>query len=77
MKAEEMFKQLGFVKNNSSCYNEIHILYEKTTQFDILEIEFKDGCFIYTSCQRSPMKTNGKILKAINQQMKELGWLYD
>ena len=77
MTAEEMFFELGFIKNKSSCYNEEHILYEKPTQFDILTIEFKNGYFVYTSCQQAPMKTDSKVLKAITQQMRELGWLDD
>lgn len=75
MNAKEMFEELGFIKNKSSCYNEEYILYEKPTQFDILTIEFKNGYFVYTSCQNAPMKTDRKVLKAINQQMKELHWI--
>lgn len=75
MKAEEMFCKLGFIKNKSSCYSKEHILYEKPTKFDTLTIEFKNGYFVYTSCQQAPMKTDSKALKAITQQMKELGWI--
>lgn len=80
MKAEEMFKELGFAKNESTCYNKTHILYEKPFKneygnCDIEFIHFKNGYFIYTSTFRTPLKTYGKVLKAIYKQMEELGWL--
>lgn len=76
MTAEEMFKELGFIKNTSICYSDEHILYEKPVNngTDIFTIEFKDGYFVYTNTFRFPIKTNMEVLKAINKQVEELGW---
>lgn len=75
--AKEMFEELGFIKNESICYNEQHILYEKELNdvCDILTIEFVDGYYVYTSSWRVPMKTYKAIHLAIHKQMSELGWL--
>lgn len=77
--AEEMFRDLGFRKCLSVCYNNEHILYEKPVMngSDVEIIEFKDGYFAYTTLLRAPMKTYGKVLKAIYKQMEELEWLYE
>lgn len=77
MTAQEMFERLGFTKNKSSCYNDTHILYEKVIAggTDIEMVKFKDGCFVYTSSSRFALKTDGKILNAIYNQMEELGWI--
>lgn len=77
MTAQEMFEKLGFTKNTSDCYNEKHILYERYDKKskDILSVEFIENYFVYTTTFRLPMKTYGNLLKAINKQMKELGWL--
>lgn len=79
MTAQEMFEQLGFIKNKSKCYGDNHILYEKPVMngTDIFTVEFKDGYVVYTdSCMRC-IKIYPDILKAIIQQCKELGWLDD
>lgn len=77
-RAEVMFEKLGFTKNTSTCYTDTHILYERydDTSKDIFTVEFTDGYFVYTSTFRLPLKTYGSLLKAITQQMIELGW-YD
>ena len=77
MTAKEMFEVLGFRKNESICYTDQHILYEKVVMngTDILTIEFKDGHYVFTSCFRCPMKTYKGVHKAIHQQLKDLGWL--
>lgn len=80
MKAEEMFECIGFVKNKSTCYNESTILYERPINndyggCDIEYIRFANRYFIYTSTFHTPLKTYGKVLKAIYKQMEELGWL--
>lgn len=74
--AEQMFTDLGFTKNTSTCYSETHILYERydDTSKDIFTVEFVDGYFVYTSTFRLPLKTYGNLLGAIIQQMNELGW---
>ena len=75
--AEEMFRNLGFRKCMSVCYTDQFVRYEKPimNESDIEIIEFKDGYFAYTTLLRAPMKTYGKVLKAIYKQMEELGWL--
>ena len=84
MTAFEMFKELGFRKNTSICYGKEHIVYEKAignedddSGFDIFTVEFKDKKFTYRNTWNSAIKTDVVMLKAINQQCKELGWLDD
>lgn len=76
MKAQEMFEKLGFRKNKSICYDEQHILYEKTVmnETDILSVYFENGQVTYTNCCMRCIKMDKEIIKAIHQQMKELGW---
>ena len=82
MTAVEMFKELGFRKNTSICYGVDHIAYEKAIGsedddcgFDIFTVEFKEGIFTYHNAWNSAIKTDKAMLKAINQQCEELGWL--
>jgi hypothetical protein len=80
MKAEEMFEELGFVKNKSIYYNETNILYEKPIKnesgdCDIESVRFVNGYFIYTSAFKTPMRPYGEMTEAIYKQMQELGWL--
>jgi hypothetical protein len=82
MTAQEMFKELGFRKNTSICYGVDHIVYEKAIGsedddcgFDIFTVEFKEGIFTYHNAWNSAIKTDKAMLKAINQQCEELGWL--
>lgn len=77
MKAEEMFESLGFRKNKSACYNNGHILYEKPVMngTDIFTVEFKDGYVVYTDLCMRCIKMSVELLKAINKQCEELGWI--
>ena len=82
MTAQEMFEELGFRKNTSICYGKDHIVYEKAIGneeddcgFDIFTVEFKDKIFTYHNTSNSAIKTNVAILRAINKQFEELGWL--
>lgn len=77
--AKELFEELGFHKSKSVCYDESHIMYQKSLKeyCDIETVEFKDGYFVYTTTYKSPMKTYGKLIMAIYRQMEELGWLED
>ena len=84
MTAVEMFKELGFRKNTSICYGMDHIVYEKAIGsedddcgFDIFTVEFKEGIFTYHNAWNSAIKTDKAMLKAINKQFEELGWLDD
>ena len=74
--ARELFNELGFHKSKSDCYDERHIMYQKSLKeyCDIATVEFKDGYFVYTTAHNAPMKTYGQLLKAIYKQMEELGW---
>ena len=82
MEAKEMFKKLGFKKNTSICYDKNHIVYEKSIGsedddcgFDIFTVEFKEGIFTYHNTWNSAIKTDKTMLRAINKQFDELGWL--
>lgn len=77
MKAEQLFKELGFRKNQSVCYDDINIKYEKESSngCDILTVHFYNGTFVYTENMNRALMTDGKMLKAIYRQMMELGWL--
>ena len=81
MEAKEMFKKLGFIKNTSSYYGKDHIVYEKgigvddDCGFDIFTVEFKDKVFTYHNTWNSAIKTDATMLRAVNKQFEELGWL--
>lgn len=77
MTAQEMFEELGFRKNNSKCYDKQHILYEKSVMngTDILRVEFKNEYVICTDGCNRFLKTSWYMIRAIHQQMKELGWI--
>lgn len=73
--AEQLFLELGFRKNQSVCYDDINIKYEKECSdgCDILTVHFYNGTFVYTENMNRAMVTDGKMLKAIYRQMMELG----
>ncbi len=75
--ADEMFREMGFIRNTSICYNDTHILYEKDVMngTDIESVEFKDGKWLFTTTFRTPMLTSGPITRAVYKKMQELGWL--
>ena len=82
MTAQEMFESMGFRKNTSICYGKDHIVYEKAIGgedddcgFDIFTVEFKEGIFTYHNTWNSAIKTDVVMLRAINKQFEELGWL--
>lgn len=77
MTAREMFEELGFRKNQSVCYDDINIKYEKESAnvCDILTVHFYNGMFVYTDNMNRALMMDGKMLKAIYRQMMELGWL--
>ena len=75
MNAKEMFEKLGYKKYTSGdC-----IFYEKgSIMRHIIQFNLKDKIFYsYTSCgmgnQTKSLTANE--LKAVQQQMKELGWI--
>lgn len=73
--AEQLFKELGFRKNQSACYDDINIKYEKECSYgcDIQTVHFYNGGFVYTENMNRALMTDGKMLKAIYRQMMELG----
>ena len=80
MNAQEMFKKLGFVKNESFLPS---ILYEKVKKESRHTIVFskklrKYRCYFHVNgvahVGRSE-EVSVRLHKAITQQMKELGWL--
>ena len=73
--AEQLFEELGFRKNQSVCYDDKNIKYEKESSngCDILTVHFYNGAFVYTENMNCAMVTDGKMLKAIYRQMMELG----
>lgn len=82
MTAQEMFEKLGFRKNTSIYYGKDHIVYEKVIGgedddcgFDIFTVEFKEDIFTYHNTWNSAIKTDVVMLRAINKQFEELGWL--
>lgn len=77
MTAQEMFEELGFRKNTSICYEKAIGNEEDDCGFDIFTVEFKDKIFTYHNTWNSAIKTNVAILRAINKQFEELGWLDD
>lgn len=73
--AEQLFEELGFRKNQSVCYDDINIKYEKECSdgCDIQTVHFYNGSFVYTENMNRALMTDGKMLKAIYRQMMELG----
>lgn len=72
---EQLFNELGFRKNQSVCYDDINIKYEKECSdgCDIQTVHFYNGGFVYTENMNRALMTDGKMLKAIYSQMMELG----
>lgn len=72
MKAEKMFENLGFQKTISKIGNNIYAIeywknYTGTVKFDL-----KNKCY-----QTSIYNFDLNLIKSINKQLKELGWLDD
>lgn len=75
-KADEMFEELGFVKSLwNSCER-----FTCETGYVKLEITFYDGTihanhYLYGNISEGSMALHKDNLKAINEKMKELGWI--
>ena len=69
--AREMFEELGYEKTETLN----QIIYGNKRQF----IEFEKNSFIVFMNGKKPYQgfnfNNNKVIKAINQQLKELRWL--
>lgn len=74
MTAKEMFEKLGYEK---TCHDEREIIYSiYSDNVFIAEIEFDlQNKTFYCMCSDIVMEVDMELLKAINQQVKELGWL--
>lgn len=80
MNAEEMFKNKGFRK--LKCYKEKHLFHYKKIIYDdgfkwTIEVYFIEGKKVSICDDRGLFGAviDIELLKAINQQCKELGWL--
>lgn len=74
MKAEEMFKKLGY--KSSSCA-EAYICYEKENTFNehvCIEFYLRKRKF-YAQCNKYPHEINMDEFEAIQQQLRELRWI--
>lgn len=69
-KAEKMFKELGYEKG----YLLDNIVYETEDMQNMIGFYASDKTF-YAQWQIEPKSITIEELKAINQQVKELGWL--
>lgn len=74
-KADEMFKDLGYIKIEDNFNN---IEYRKNVEGDLFEIDFwKIDKTVSKNYYRDMGYINLNELKAINEKCKELGWLDD
>ncbi len=79
MTAKEMFEELGFVSLLPDSYNTVR--YERHDDFSnddvvvVFEKDTKNVSVFYQYDSIVPVSVNMELLKAINQQCKELGWL--
>lgn len=70
MTAKEMFKELGYKKYASNLWFE---WYQNEEDVEItFHLTTKTVC---ASLDNLPLEITMSLLKAINQQVKELGWL--
>ena len=75
MKAKEMFEKLNcnyIDKSNDENFKEIII--EDNTNNLIYEFYIEDKIFYITNANKNDISFELEQLKAINQQIKELGW---
>ena len=76
--AKEMFEELGFISILPDSYNTIR--YERHDDFSnddvvvVFEKDTKNVSIFYQYDSNIPVSIDMKLLKAINQQCKELGW---
>ena len=78
-KAKKMFKKLGFVQTNQASYNAIR--YKKHDDFEnddiivVFDENAQDVSVFYEHDSTMILSIDMKLLKAINQQSKELEWI--
>lgn len=74
MTAQEMFEELGYKKDARNLFLDWHKIEDGNDieiTFDLISKTF------YTVLDFEPLDIDMPLLKAINQQCKELGWLDD
>lgn len=76
MTAKEMFEKLGYVKTYHDEYEIVYSLYIGNEKVAEIEFDLSVQTF-YCSYDKIIMEVSMNVLKAINQQVKELGWLDD
>ena len=76
--SDEMFTELGFRKNMSSCYSEEAgvLLYEMPVmdETDCFSVYFQNGKVLYTNTANYSVWMNSSLLYAITKKLEELGW---
>lgn len=74
--AQEMFERLGYAKTYHDEYEIVYSLYIDNEKVAEIEFDLSVQTF-YCSYDESVMEVSMNVLKAINQQCLELGWLDD
>ena len=74
MTAQEIFKKLGYIETYHDDYEIVYSLYIGNEKVAEIEFDLSVQTF-YCSYDKSIMEVSMNVLKAINQQCKELGWL--
>ena len=72
MSAKEMFEELGY-EIDSTCEIEGHLYYCR--DYTKIDFDLKRENFYKYHCSALRSPIDMKLLQAINQQCKELGWL--
>ena len=70
--AKEMYEALGFFERDKELFIEYIKIYDKNDNFAVVQFIHEDR--IVNMCIKEDYEN---IMKAINQQCKELGWLDD
>lgn len=74
MTAQEMFEKLGYGKTFHDDYEIVYSAYNGSFKEAEIEFDLEEQTFYCTSFDAISI-VDMSVLKAINQQVKELGWL--
>lgn len=74
MTAQEIFEKLGYAKTFHDDYEIVYSLYIGNEKVAEIEFDLNVQTF-YCTCFDAILIVDMSVLKAINQQCKELGWL--
>lgn len=72
--AKEMFEELGYAKTYHDEYEIVYSLYISNEKVAEIEFDLSVQTF-YCIYDKGIMEVSINVLKAINQQVRELGWL--